>query len=362
MRNLFVMHHCDEDLQRRGQNLIVVLWAGIALSLLTLPLVWLEGRYLSVFNALFALPLGLFLITLTKRGFVDAVAITAVLVIVVSLGIAPFASASFLTSAYFFPLTTLVAGYTLRPRGILLTLLLNLVTLGLVVWFLDATPPQVPSIAATTINAMALLVFGSIIAVLSAFTASRTIATIRQAREEAHQARDALTEANAHLEEQVALRTADLTHALTAIESHAQELEAHLTTQQQLNEVISQLALPLLPVRRDILVVPLVGTFDSRHMDLIEQRILKTIEKRVTRVLIFDVTGVACIDTLTAKILLQSATALHLMGTRSVLVGIRPEVAQTLVSLGIDLGDLTTYADLETALAGEGKSKKPFLT
>lgn len=351
LHKLFVMQHSDEDLQRRGQNLIVVLWAGIALSLLTLPLVWLEGRYVSVFNALFALPLGLLLIYLTRRGWVDLIAIVAVLVIVISLGLAPFVSATFLVSAYFFPLTTLVAGYTLGPRGILLTLLLNLVTLGTVVWLLGNTQPEVPTILATTINVIALLIFGSIIAVLSAFTATRTIEIIRVAREQAHQSSEALAHANAHLEEQVALRTADLSQALAAIERHAEELEEHLATQQQLNDLVTQLALPLLPVQRATLVVPLVGFFDQERMSLLEQRVLQAVEQRETRMLIFDITGVSSIDIITGQAIIRCANALTLMGTRTILVGVRPEVAQTLVSLGVDLTGITTYVDLESALA-----------
>ncbi|WP_124682007.1 STAS domain-containing protein [Candidatus Viridilinea mediisalina] len=350
LHKLFVMQHSDEDLQRRGQNLIVVLWAGIALSLLTLPLVWLEGRYVSVFNVLIALPLGLLLIQLTRRGWVDLVAIITVIVIIISLGVAPFVSATFLTSAYFFPLTTLVAGYTLGPRGILWTLLINMVTLGIVVWLLDNTPPEVPTVVATMIYVTALLIFGTIIAVLSAFTATRTITKIRAAREDARQASAALAYANAHLEEQVALRTADLSQALTAIERHAEELERQMATQQQLNELITQMALPLLPVQRDTLVVPLVGIFDHERIGLLEERVLQAVEQRGTRTLIFDITGVSCIDTHTGQAIMRCATALKLMGARTVLVGIRPEVAQTLVSLGIDLADLTTHVDLESAL------------
>jgi anti-anti-sigma factor len=121
--------------------------------------------------------------------------------------------------------------------------------------------------------------------------------------------------------------------------------------QQVLNELLNALSLPIIPVREDVLVVPLVGNIDGVRAQRLIGGVLEQIEQRQARAIILDVTGVAVVDTQLAQTLLRTAEATRLLGARTMLVGIRAEVAQTLVSLGGDLSSLHTAAILQEGLA-----------
>ncbi len=109
--------------------------------------------------------------------------------------------------------------------------------------------------------------------------------------------------------------------------------------------------MPIIPVTRDALVVPLVGAIDSSRAGQLLDDLLTMIERMRARTIFLDVTGVAIVDTQVAASLLQIAAAARLMGAEAVLVGIRPEVAQTLVGLGVDLETIHTVASLQEGLA-----------
>jgi rsbT co-antagonist protein RsbR len=167
----------------------------------------------------------------------------------------------------------------------------------------------------------------------------------------AEQANTALQEAQANLESQVITRTAELRTALDEIEARAVQ-QAHLLTEvEQQREAIRELSVPVLPVARDTLVLPLVGAIDSARIYQLHEQALSTLERTRARRLLIDVTGVPVIDTQVAKGIIQTIQAARLLGAESALVGIRPEVAQTIVGLGIDIGDIRAFPDLETALA-----------
>lgn len=155
---------------------------------------------------------------------------------------------------------------------------------------------------------------------------------------------------NADLESQVAQRTIELAQALQQQQSQAIQLQNSLEQQQALSETINALSLPLIPVHRDILVLPLIGNIDAQRSQLLLDNTLRQIEQTHARALILDVTGVALVDTQLAHSMLHLAQATRLLGAETVLVGIRPEIAQTLVSLGADLGQLRSAASLQEGL------------
>jgi anti-anti-sigma factor len=148
----------------------------------------------------------------------------------------------------------------------------------------------------------------------------------------------------ASLEQMVQDRTA-------ALQTQTNRLQESLAQRQQLTETIAALSVPVLPVRDDVLIVPLVGTVDSQRGTLLMTTVLDAISDRRTQMVVLDVTGLALIDTNMAQLLLQTADAVRLLGAEILLVGIRPEVAQTLVSLGVDLRRLPTAATLQQAMA-----------
>ncbi|HMQ34810.1 MAG TPA: STAS domain-containing protein, partial [Chloroflexaceae bacterium] len=145
-------------------------------------------------------------------------------------------------------------------------------------------------------------------------------------------------------------RTAALRQVAEEQRVAAAELRASLQAQQDLNRIVAELSVPVIPVSASTLIVPLVGNIDSARADQVLSSVLDRVEGSGARTVVLDVTGVAVVDTHVAGALLRVAQATALMGTRTVLAGIRPEVAQALVGLGVDLSDLHTVATLQEAL------------
>jgi rsbT co-antagonist protein RsbR len=111
--------------------------------------------------------------------------------------------------------------------------------------------------------------------------------------------------------------------------------------------LISELSAPLIPITGSILVLPLIGSIDSARAQQIMESLLNGIESYDASVVIIDVTGVPLMDTGVANHLLQMTDAASLVGARTILVGITPRVAQTIIELGVDLSSITTRSNLQ---------------
>ena len=114
--------------------------------------------------------------------------------------------------------------------------------------------------------------------------------------------------------------------------------------------IIAEMETPVLQVGRGILLVPIIGILDSRRSQAVMDKILQTILATRSKAAIIDITGVAAIDTAVSNHILKISRATRLMGCRCVISGVSPEVAQSIVDLGIDMGDLATEADLQDAI------------
>jgi ribose transport system substrate-binding protein len=123
--------------------------------------------------------------------------------------------------------------------------------------------------------------------------------------------------------------------------------------------LIQELSTPILPVSESVLVMPLIGAIDSRRATQITESLLEAISRHQTQVLIIDITGVAVVDTNVVQHLLQAARAARLLGTTPLLVGISPEVAQTIVQLGVDLSSIVTRSTVQDGLAYAASNGKP---
>ncbi|MBX0329459.1 HAMP domain-containing protein [Oscillochloris sp. ZM17-4] len=119
----------------------------------------------------------------------------------------------------------------------------------------------------------------------------------------------------------------------------------------QAEATILEMSTPIIPIDNHVLVMPLVGTIDSQRARQTMATLMRGIEVDRARTAIIDITGVPVIDTQVAKALLDIAQAVRLLGARAILTGIRPEVAQSIVGLGIDLDGITTYATLQDAIS-----------
>ena len=107
---------------------------------------------------------------------------------------------------------------------------------------------------------------------------------------------------------------------------------------------------PLIPILPGVVVVPLTGQFDAQRIAELTDQLLETVATQHNQNVIIDVTGLPVIDEVVAGGIHGLAAGLNLMGTEILLVGIRPEVAQTMVSLGLDTYRWRTYANLQAAV------------
>jgi rsbT co-antagonist protein RsbR len=110
---------------------------------------------------------------------------------------------------------------------------------------------------------------------------------------------------------------------------------------------LQELSAPLIPVFEGITVMPLVGTIDTERAKQIMENLLHGVVKHRSEVVLIDITGVPVVDTMVAHHIIQAADAVRLVGAKCMLVGIRPEIAQTIVNLGIDLNQFTTKNTLK---------------
>jgi rsbT co-antagonist protein RsbR len=111
-----------------------------------------------------------------------------------------------------------------------------------------------------------------------------------------------------------------------------------------------ELSTPVVQLWDGVLALPLIGTLDSRRTQSVMEALLQRIVETGSEFAIIDITGVPTVDTLTAQHLIKTITATRLMGAECIISGIRPQIAQTIVHLGVDLGDVTTKSSLAGAL------------
>jgi len=133
---------------------------------------------------------------------------------------------------------------------------------------------------------------------------------------------------------------------LFTIEAYHTSREAIIGRQQ---EELLELSIPVVKLWDGILAVPLIGTLDSARAQSVTERLLQQIIDTEATIAIIDITGVPAVDTLVAQHLIKTVAAARLMGADCLVSGIRPQIAQTMVELGVDL-DVTTKASLAEAL------------
>ena len=118
--------------------------------------------------------------------------------------------------------------------------------------------------------------------------------------------------------------------------------------QRQQQEML-ELSTPVVTLWDGVLALPMIGTLDSARTQIVMETLLQRIVETGAGIAIIDITGVPTVDTMTAQHLLKTVTATRLMGAECIISGIRPQIAQTIVHLGVDLGDVVTKATLADA-------------
>lgn len=116
-------------------------------------------------------------------------------------------------------------------------------------------------------------------------------------------------------------------------------------------EELLELSTPVVKLWEGILALPVIGTLDSARTQVVMESLLQAIVQSNSKVAIIDITGVPTVDTVVAQHLLKTVTAARLMGADCIISGVRPQIAQTIVHLGINLADITTKATLSAAFS-----------
>jgi rsbT co-antagonist protein RsbR len=123
-----------------------------------------------------------------------------------------------------------------------------------------------------------------------------------------------------------------------------QERERVILQQQ---EAIRELSTPVLPVRERLLILPIIGVIDPQRARQLTEQLLAGIRTNRAKVVVMDITGVPGIDHTVANHLVQTVEAARLLGAAIIVTGLSPDIAQTLVTIGMDLGKMTTVGDLQ---------------
>ncbi|WP_028920749.1 STAS domain-containing protein [Pseudoxanthomonas suwonensis] len=116
-------------------------------------------------------------------------------------------------------------------------------------------------------------------------------------------------------------------------------------------EEMLELSTPVVKLWEGVLALPMIGTLDSQRTQVVMESLLQRIVETGSEIAIIDITGVPTVDTLVAQHLLKTVTAIRLMGADAIISGVRPQIAQTIVHLGLDLQGIVTKANLADALA-----------
>jgi rsbT co-antagonist protein RsbR len=202
-------------------------------------------------------------------------------------------------------------------------------------------PPPPAGIAAIIFS----LIVGLLGVILDRFGRSLSVAlTIARIREQE------LEQTQASLETTVAERTASLQNVLREVAQREAHLARTLTELQASQETIRELSAPVIPVLPGVLVAPLIGALDSTRAVMVTENILATVVQQRAHFVIVDITGVPLVDTQVAHSLVRTTEAIQLLGAQVLLVGVRPEVAQTIVALNVSLGSMVIYPDLQAAV------------
>jgi rsbT co-antagonist protein RsbR len=124
-------------------------------------------------------------------------------------------------------------------------------------------------------------------------------------------------------------------------------------------EQLLELSTPVVKLWEGVVAVPLVGTLDSARAQVVMERLLQTLVDTGSPYAIIDITGVPAVDTQVAQHILKTVVAARLMGAECIISGIRPQIAQTIVALGIEFGDIATKSSLADALRHVLKLTEP---
>lgn len=146
------------------------------------------------------------------------------------------------------------------------------------------------------------------------------------------------------------LLIADLGEEVLKSQKRADELQEKLDLIDKQRKAIEELSTPIIKIWDQVLVLPLIGALDTRRSQKLTENLLTEISATQSKVAILDITGVPTVDSAVANHILKTISSVKLLGAKCVVTGIRPEVAQTIVHLGVDLTEVETLSNLSEGL------------
>lgn len=359
---LMTIESRDEDLCRRGRNTVLLVLGYICmalLALLALLVIGDNGGNLLIIGLIVLIYIGI--IGLARRGQVTLGALIFIASTTAATVGAAVANNSLSVAPFYLITPVLIASLCLQPSHILPVSVAMIVALGLTILGFPSNPLNDPLGAQVVLGSFLMIGIVTLMSLLGANSTKAALHAELNARHAAEAAVLALRNTNTDLEALVHKRTA-------ALQARADAQEHLLAEIEQQRNTIHELSVPVIPISLDTLVMPLVGALDSARLQELQTQALHALAHSTARHLVLDITGVALVDTQVAQGLLRVVQAVRLLGAEGLLVGIRPEVAQAIIGLGLDLEDIYTARDLQTALAYIAikttqlsyDSKKPF--
>jgi rsbT co-antagonist protein RsbR len=146
------------------------------------------------------------------------------------------------------------------------------------------------------------------------------------------------------------LLISDLGEEVRQSQKRADDLQEKLDLIEKQRQAIEELSTPIIKIWEQVLVLPLIGTLDTRRSQKLTESLLTDISLTQSKVAILDITGVPTVDSAVANHILKTVASVKLLGAECVITGIRPEVAQTIVHLGVDLTEVETLSNLSEGL------------
>lgn len=343
---LLTVRHPSADVQRRARNTIIIAFGHMLVSSLFLFALAFTQTDLVLNLVLLASAELLWGISIVvaRRGYVTTGVYLICMVVILTTLASGLGGKTLVTMFFLLALLPIVSA-TLLPRQIWIMLGILFTTLIIAALAIPGDVYQQNSSEfGNLITCTILLVIIGLISYLGARSTAMALWSAQDAQKQAQQASTALEALNTSLEERVTNRTESLQYALA-------ELSTSLEQQQRLNKLVQDFVVPIIPVLNGVLIVPLIGMLDMLNTVSLNERVLQAIETLKAHTVFLDLTGAALVDTHSAELIIKVALAAKLLGAEMILIGIRPELAQSLVSLGIDLSQFRTAASLHSGLA-----------
>lgn len=352
---LLDIRHPDEETRQRGRNIVII---GLGLFVINVLVAVTILFYFPELPALlisttFGAALYVVIIALTRMGYVDLAGWLTILVALLGTITAAVVNPD-RPVAQFIAVPLVLAATILRFRDVVMVT--AAVVMGLISIAFLAEPAVISLPLHHFLVTTGILVgFVAIVSFVQSAGNESLHRRLQTALQQAQHTATQLQQINAELDQRVEMQTAALQEALCELEERAVAQDRLLAEVIAQRDVIRDLSVPVLPVGKQALVMPLVGAIDRDRLALIQEQALAQIEQQRARWLILDVTGVPVIDTDVAAGVVQLVQSVRLLGAEVALVGVRPEVAQTMVSLGIELPISHVFSDLAGAVERVGR-------